>query len=344
MPDAAPSEDGKLPSQNESQLESTQNCSTTTTNVVPEDVTKNEDSPVNIASQDEGKRMVEECMALFADDKVFQASRLERRIAAEFPDLHEENLEKLKKVSTCAEEADRMCADLDGDEGWKCVREAAKEGDVKVWYRPEKDCAIHALRVDAIADASLEYMLVLINEVTLFKEWLPFIGGSELLARPSRCERVAWWKMWSPAAALVQHRDCCLHGTAIDGLDEDGCVLVLIRGHEEGVHGVEHPELKPRTTRMEIKYAAVKLIPLPDGRTRVRAVGSVDPKLQVLPAWLINWIATKVCAVGMHMWESNAKRVEEGKKDCAHRQRMREDAEFYTWMTNRVQSAVPRQQ
>lgn len=72
----------------------------------------------------------------------------------------------------------------------------------------QEDSPIHALRCEAVLDAPLEvrlaiclacsscpgltwlmlsqYLLVLINEVTLFKEWLPFFGGSELLARPSR--------------------------------------------------------------------------------------------------------------------------------------------------------------
>lgn len=134
------------------------------------------------------------------------------------------------------------------------------------------------------------------------------------------------------------------------------------------MHDVTHPEVHPRTTRMEIKYAAVKLYPLSADKTRISAAGSVDPKLQKIPAWLINWVsppffsrratcisgtefkcvlavqvATKVCSVGMRMWESNAKRIAhpvEGKKECAHRQRMREDPEFYGWMSQRVSSCI----
>ena len=87
-------------------------------------------------------------------------------------------------------------------------------------------------------DAPLEYLLVLLNEITLLHKWLPFIGGSDLLSRPARCERVAWVKLRSPAPIMLHHRDACFYGRAIDGLDEDGCVLVLVSNPVpcEGVH------------------------------------------------------------------------------------------------------------
>jgi hypothetical protein len=59
------------------------------------------------------------------------------------------------------------------------VRTAAYEGDCQVWYRPQEGCAIHSLRVAADVEAPLEFLLVLLNEVNLFPEWLPFIGGAQ---------------------------------------------------------------------------------------------------------------------------------------------------------------------
>ena len=58
---------------------------------------------------------------------------------------------------------------------------------------------------------------------------------------------------------------------------------------------------KPKTTeplrletRMGLDYGAVQFIPLSLGRTRIRGLCKVDPKLDSLPPWLMNWIATKV--------------------------------------------------
>ena len=285
---------------------------------------------------EEGEEMVARCKKLFQEDCLFQAVRLERDIADKFPNEHSKHKAFMQQVRDASEEAEGFCKDLQGDDGWNHVY-GSKEDDIRVWYKPEADSPIHALRVAATIDAPLEYLLVMVNEITLFPSWLPFISDSELLSKPSKCERVCWWKIKSPLPAIFSHRDSCVYGRAIDGLDEDGCVLLLIRSLEE-MEGVTFPEVKPKTVRIDIKYAAVKLIPINNNKTKVVAAGSVDPKIHKLPSWLINWVATKVCYMGVILWGRNARRVAEGKKDCLHRQRMREDAEFYAWMSARVHS------
>jgi hypothetical protein len=87
--------------------------------------------------------------------------------------------------------------------------------------------------------APLEYLLVLMNEVHLFKEWLPFVGDSQTLLHSKRCLKHAWVKLESPFPWLVNNRDACLECKAIDGLDEDGSVLVLIKTHVNSEKGPE---------------------------------------------------------------------------------------------------------
>mmetsp|Transcript_21105 Transcript_21105/g.50103 ORF Transcript_21105/g.50103 Transcript_21105/m.50103 type:complete len:349 (+) Transcript_21105:2-1048(+) len=295
-----------------------------------------------LCGDDVFEKMVADCLSFAEDDKILQASRLEKRVEREAPHVHARHLAALEKVRAEAKVVEFGEKFLTDEAGWTCVREGKHTGDVRVWHRPEEGSDIHALKVMADVDAPLEYMLVLVNEVTLFAEWLPFMGAADLLARPSRCTRVAWWRMWSPAALVIHHRDACIRGRAIDGLDEDDCVLILIQDSDETRDAVPHPALLPRTTRIAITHATVKLEPLPGGGTRVIAGGAVDPFIKRMPPWLINWIATKVCYVGMLMWERKAKIVAEGKdKKCAHRARMEQDKDFYDWVKKRVASWVP---
>jgi len=222
-----------------------------------------------------------------------------------------------------------------------CVKDAKKEGDVRVWYRAEEGAELHTLKVDYDMDARLEYVLVLLNEITLLHKWLPFIGASDLLSHRSRCERIAYVKVQSPAPIMLYHRDVCFYARAIDGLDEDGCVQIIARSIEDGDFGVAHPKIVGRTVRIGVDYGCVKFIPLNRGRTRVRCVVKVDPKMQGLPAWLINWIATKVCWVGMRLWEWKARSLE-GSQEAGkeHKQRMDENPEFYSWMVGRIQECL----
>jgi hypothetical protein len=287
-----------------------------------------------------GLELLNDCKRLFQDDKLFQALRAERALAEVDPALHAKHSAYLAMIRSAGEEVKEACKGMEGDEGWTLIHKPSHPGDCQIWYRPEANSAIHSLRVSADMEASLEYLLVLLNEVELYSRWLPFIGGSKTLLRTARCALYAWVKVNSPAALLINHRDTCIHVKAIDALDEEGRVLLIVRNHDAGLaalssdfnndyHGmlsaggeedscpkVECPEGGVRTVRMEIKHAALSLYPLANGGTRVVAVGLVDPKLDVMPAWLINMIAHKVCWVGMWQWNRHARQVSLALKAC----------------------------
>jgi hypothetical protein len=248
----------------------------------------------------------------------------------------------------------QACTDMQGDEGWTEVRAGTFEGDCRVWYRPDPGSPVHSLRVSADIDAPLEYLLVLLNEVSLYNTWLPFIGDSQTLSRPARCSQYAWVKVKSPAAVLLHHRDALIHCKAIDGLEEDGRVLVLVRScvpgqdAQEGTGagradaGMPCPDGGTRCVRVDVKVAAICLEPLLNGGTRLTAMGNIDPKMDALPAWLINWVATKVCAVGVWQLARTALRIAAGTDEaCPHRRAMCDKQDFYKWVHSRVLASTP---
>ena len=290
--------------------------------------------------------MRDRCIALYKDDKLLEAARLEKELEKKFPKIHTESAETLKPIRIAGEEAQRFHNEFNSTEGWTCVRQGTSPSDVFVWVRHEPGNALHTFRIEGEVDAPAEFLLVLMNEITLFDVWLPFIGGSRELAIPSRCERYAWVKFWSPAPAVVHHRDFCMYARAIDGLDEDGCVLVLMKSFDDGEGGVTEPPPEARTTRIAMKFGAVELFPIAQGRTRIRAIALLDPKINVIPAWLLNWISTKVCYMGVRRWEHRAQKLRDGTDDGPHKTRMRENAAYYSWVIARVRSrtdALPSQ-
>jgi hypothetical protein len=290
-------------------------------------------------SESEGIKMRDECIALYADDKLLQAARLEKELEKKFPKIHSESAETLKPIRVAGDEAQLFHDEFNSTEGWTCVRQGSSPEDVNVWIRHEPGNALHTFRVEGEVDAPAEFLLVLMNEITLFDEWLPFIGGSRELAIPSRCERYAWVKFWSPAPAVVHHRDFCMYGRAIDGLDEDGCVLVLMKSFEGTAEcGAVEPPPEARTTRIAMKFGAIELFPIAKGRTRIRAIALLDPKIRVLPAWLLNWVSTKVCYMGLRRWEHRAQQLRDGAEDVPHKARMREKSDYYSWVIARVRS------
>jgi hypothetical protein len=173
----------------------------------------------------------------------------------------------------------------------------------------------------------------------LYSTWLPFIGDSRTLSAPSRCWRFAWVKLRSPAPVLINHRDACLSCKAYDGLDEDGRILIIIHSHtnrpEDGQQ-LDCPDGGPRTVRVNVKRAAVSLVPLVNGGTRIAAMAHIDPLLDHFPAWLVNWVATKVCYVGVWQWNRHARRIAAGDDKGQHRQAMRANPSLYDWIADRV--------
>jgi hypothetical protein len=286
----------------------------------------------------EGRKMRDKCLALYADDKLFQAARLEKELASKFPKVYSDSSEVLKPLRVAGEEAERFHKEFQTTDGWTCVRQGSGPSDIHVWIRHEPGNILHTFRVEGELDAPAEFLLVLMNEITLLDVWLPFIGGSRELSIPSRCERYAWVKFWSPAPTVVHHRDFCMYARAIDGLDEDGCVLVLMRSFEDGEGDVTQPKSEARTTRITMKFGAIELFPTAQGRTRVRAIALLDPKIHVLPGWLINWVVTKVCYMGMRRWEHRAQKLRDNTDDGPHKLKMRENADYYSWVIARVRS------
>jgi hypothetical protein len=291
------------------------------------------------ACSSEGINLRERCLALFADDRILEAARLEKVLAEKFPKIHSESDEILKTLRHIGEEAARFHAEFESTDGWKCVCKGATPSDISVWIRHEPGNVLHTLRVEGELDAPTELILVLMNEIALFDLWLPFIGGSRELACPSRCERYAWVKLWSPAPQVIHHRDACLYVRAIDDLDEDGCVLVLLRSFEEPAP-IARPDLEPRTTRVNVKFGALEFFPTAQKRTRIRAIALVDPKLSILPVWLINWVATKWCVLGMRHLENQAQLLRDKGDDCPHKRCMHEKDDYYQWGIERIRTRV----
>ena len=113
-----------------------------------------------------GLALLADCRRFWEDDKLFQALRAERKLAALHPELHKKESELVERVRAAGHEAEEACKDLEGDgNAWTEVRKGSFEGDCRVWYREEEGAAIHSLRVAADIEAPLEYLLVLLNEV-----------------------------------------------------------------------------------------------------------------------------------------------------------------------------------
>mmetsp|Transcript_22560 Transcript_22560/g.29537 ORF Transcript_22560/g.29537 Transcript_22560/m.29537 type:complete len:432 (+) Transcript_22560:118-1413(+) len=283
-------------------------------------------------------QILNECRELGANDKLFQLQRLAKTYQDLYPRHFETHQEELGPLLRESEEALFLLNQFKSMEGWNLILEK----DVNVWHRQlQEDRHIHGLRTDYVMEADMNSVLVLLNEIGLYKRWLPFVEGAEELERQSRCSSIAWVKIWSPPP--LKPRDLCVHGRAIDGLDEDGCTVLILKAVNEEELGLERPsQAQKNTVRMEMKITVIQFIPVERNKTRIRTLSYADPQLPFtdVPSWLLNFICSNMARIGLKMWESHGQAIAQKKKGKSehHRKRMKENPEFYQWMEERVQT------
>eukprot|EP00961_Rhodomonas_salina_P218144 2947391-Rhodomonas_salina.2 len=196
----------------------------------------------------------------------------------------------------------------------------------------------NCLMFDGIVKTSLFHLLFLMNEVPLYPKWMPFVSDSNYVTpRDSRMVADVWWQIESPFPFLLQSRDACVTVKMYDCLDEEkAAVYVLMQDME--VAGVPKG-CKPCTERMFVKQIGFRLQPIGAQSVRVTGLGEVDVHLRYMPSFLINWIASHVCAKGLRLWSEKAAELQQS-MDPKFEQYLENNKQFYVWLRKRILSAT----
>ncbi len=190
---------------------------------------------------------------------------------------------------------------LDNDDGWTLSYDGAK---TKVWYRKERGNATHTMRISGLIRAPLLNLAALLYEADLYSELLWFIQSSDILAEPSRLRRAAHFRLFAPWP--LHPREVTVYGFAVDGLDEDGCVLVYSRSLKD-TDGIPVPKVSAKAVRANILFSGYELRPDTPSTTHVRFIFNVDPLLPYIPPALINWASRTLCRWSLYAMESRAR-------------------------------------
>lgn len=81
----------------------------------------------------------------------------------------------------------------------------------------------------------------------------------------------------------------CLLSLAVDGLDEDNCVLVLLRDIDSERDGYPGIEPLQESVRITVRIAGLLFQPTSRKTTRVLNIANVDFHLPIQPAPVVNW-------------------------------------------------------
>ena len=90
-------------------------------------------------------------------------------------------------------------------------------------YKLQEDGSMTIRLEGEFDEMPLFEQLAVINEVGLFKEWMPFCSNSSLVDKLGQAELVAYMHLFIPPI----QRDTLIHAYGVDCLMEDGKILLL---------------------------------------------------------------------------------------------------------------------
>ncbi len=114
---------------------------------------------------DDGPELLRRCLGLWEEDKGLQAYRFMSRLEQVDAALFAGASTALAPLQRAVEEVESLRMELDSVEGWHVVRQGSLSGGAKIEYRCAEGPDTHSLRVDCEVEASLEDLLITLNEV-----------------------------------------------------------------------------------------------------------------------------------------------------------------------------------
>lgn len=235
----------------------------------------------------------------------------------------------VQRIVTEVAEVHNLKESLKSTNGWTLSYDGT---ETKVWYRREPNSSSHSMLVEGNIVAPLLNVAALLYEADLFSDLLWFIKHSIILKEVAALRRSAHFLLYAPWP--LYDREVAIYGYAVDGLDEDDCIIVASRSLRDDDKVEIPPEIAAatgkRTVEAQVHFSGYELVPVTPSVTRVRCIFNADPKLAILPTPLINWASRMLCRWSLRAMESRAQNLP------PNYQERKDTKPIYKWFESRL--------
>ena len=104
--------------------------------------------------------------------------------------------------------------------------------DASTFYRRETDGTLSIKIEGRLSGASLFEQICVLREIDLYSEWAPFCAKSRKLAQLGQIDVVGWFLIGLQRFHMT--RDCCFRAVGCDSMKEDGSIIIIAEGLEDG--------------------------------------------------------------------------------------------------------------
>eukprot|EP00188_Purpureofilum_apyrenoidigerum_P001157 Plantae.Rhodophyta-Purpureofilum_apyrenoidigerum.ctg16119.p1 GENE.Plantae.Rhodophyta-Purpureofilum_apyrenoidigerum.ctg16119~~Plantae.Rhodophyta-Purpureofilum_apyrenoidigerum.ctg16119.p1 ORF type:complete len:347 (+),score=52.82 Plantae.Rhodophyta-Purpureofilum_apyrenoidigerum.ctg16119:66-1106(+) len=295
--------------------------------------------------------LFEQALAFYDGDKLFQAMRAFERLEAavntavgrgnEIAPQDRRVVEKIRhrlendsqilEMKKRSKECLELLLACESTDGWEMKYDGQS---TKVLYKREAGTPIHSVKAEGTISAEFLHLASLIYETDLYPQFWWFVREMKNIKKIGRCCKAiqgiyqAFWPIYDREVPLI--------GYAVDGFDEDNCMLLFFRSLQpddtdrDGT-AIGLPQKPSRSVRIDLKIAGMKFVPVGRNATKITLVCNLDPKIASVPVSLTNWATRSVFRASLRMLEVKANDLD----GMPHMERMRNDP-FYTWLSGRL--------
>jgi len=304
----------------------------------------------------EGESLISKISALYADDYSILASEFWTQlddalhVALRVPEITEEQSEALRQLRQQLRE-ERFSHLREVPQEMKFVLNAINDVDswnkvsvtegISSYYQENAETGTHSFQVAGEVRAPLFNVVAVINEIGLFKEWLPSVTTADKVAsiggkRVSMLAQLTFKIPWPMAP-----REVMLYGYGDTFGDS---VAVFFRSAKDSElfpnSGLENDKAPPPPeghVRADLHFGGFLLTPIDENRTMVRCVFNFDPKFPILPYWLLNVVSEKFCYFLLKFLRKTASPEAFKSPECLHSKCIQENRRVYGEIERRLE-------
>ncbi len=166
---------------------------------------------------------------------------------------------------------------------WRLARES---DGVATHFRHDESEGLVTVRLSGQIQAGLLAVVSVIQENDLWTSWFPRLSHSATVEEKSRFHKVVHVR--AHGVGPVAARDIYMDGRGYDLLQKANAVVILAREMENS------PPPAPGTVRLKLIAGGAILVPVSKNVTDVVLIACADPKLPVIPFWLLNFVTKQL--------------------------------------------------
>ena len=234
-----------------------------------------------------------------------------------------------------------LTQDLQCDKGWTQMH---CHDDITVWYRAEEDSLFHSVRIDVEMDTSVFGAIAVMNEVDLWNLWVPSFNfpmrvglrTSHQIKQISRASQSIYCAVNAPWP--FKSRDAVLHAHGCDRLQQHRQITVVVdslpqEASDQSTLWGSIPGPEDDDVRIDIKGGVLFEVTTASTCT-IRMLWNVDPKIPLVPSWLVNLITRNFAHIGMGRFRRMVREIE----GTEYETRIEGNATLYRFLADRLQA------